>query len=131
MAEPPERLTYLPWLDGMRAVGVVAVLLFHEQLLQPTAGLRGDVAKDGLFGVDIFFVISGFLITTLLMREIDRRGGINFRRFYERRARRLLPALGLLLVVLTAGALLLEVGAQRTATLRHVLLTLFYVANWA
>jgi peptidoglycan/LPS O-acetylase OafA/YrhL len=121
------RLAYQPWLDGMRAFAVVAVLLFHEQLLLPTAGLHGEVAKDGLFGVDVFFVISGFLITTLLLQE----PGSRLRHFYERRARRLLPALGLLLCVLLIAALTVEHGDHRNATLWHILLTFFYSANWA
>ena len=72
--------------DGLRALAVVAVLLYH-----------GDVswAKGGYFGVDAFFVLSGFLITSLLLVEWGSSGGIGLKHFWARRARRLLPALAL------------------------------------
>src|SRR5436190_10567688 len=73
-------------LDGLRGVAVIAVLLFHDQRL-----------RGGYLGVDLFFVLSGFLITSLLLADHRRHGHVGLRRFYERRARRLLPALGLAL----------------------------------
>lgn len=78
------RHTYIPEIDGLRALAVLAVILFHLQV----PGLAG-----GFVGVDVFFVISGFLITSGLRRELDERGAIRFGRFYLRRTRRLLPAL--------------------------------------
>ena len=72
----------LPALDGIRAVAVAAVLVFHAGV-----GWFGG----GLLGVDVFFVLSGFLITSLLVARVDDRGTSRFGRFYERRARRLLP----------------------------------------
>jgi peptidoglycan/LPS O-acetylase OafA/YrhL len=113
-------LTRIPALDGMRAIAVFAVLLFH-------AGLSW--IPGGTLGVDVFFVISGFLITALLVAERDRTGQIGLGAFYLRRARRLLPALVLVLlfVGLTWGLLL----STKTPTLRgDVLATLGYVANW-
>jgi peptidoglycan/LPS O-acetylase OafA/YrhL len=104
----------------MRAIAVFAVLLFH-------AGLSW--IQGGTLGVDVFFVLSGFLITALLVAERDRNGHIGLAAFYLRRARRLLPALILVLlfVGLTWGVLL----STRTPTLRgDVLATLGYVANW-
>jgi len=77
-------LTHLDGLDGLRALAIIAVVAYH---LDPT-WLPG-----GFLGVDVFFVVSGFLITTLLQREATTRGSIDFRRFWVRRARRLLPAL--------------------------------------
>jgi peptidoglycan/LPS O-acetylase OafA/YrhL len=98
-AEPLQRLGYRPALDGLRAVAIAAVLLFHAAGLLP----------GGYFGVDLFFVLSGFLITTLLLEEHAARGTISLRGFYQRRALRLLPALVVLLtaflVVATAAAL--------------------------
>ena len=82
-------------LDGIRAVAVVGVLGFHGGV----AGFGG-----GLLGVDIFFVLSGFLITSLLVGEWSRTGTLSFRRFYERRARRLLPGLFILLLLVAAYA---------------------------
>ena len=80
-------------LDGIRAVAVMLVLLFH---------LRFPGFSSGFLGVDIFFVLSGFLITTLLLTEHDRTGRISLSEFWARRARRLLPALVILLLVVAA-----------------------------
>ena len=84
-------------IQGLRGIAVGLVLLFH-------AGVPGF--KGGFVGVDIFFVLSGYLITGNLMREIERTGRISFREFYARRIRRLLPAsLFVLLVTLIAAAI--------------------------
>ena len=81
-------LTYQPALDGLRGLAVAAVLLYH-----------GDVswAKGGFLGVDAFFVLSGYLITSLLLVEWRAAGRLNLPAFWARRARRLLPALFLML----------------------------------
>ena len=87
---------YLPGLDGIRALAVLGVLLYHADL----GGIRG-----GFLGVDVFFVLSGFLITSLILEELDRSDRVNFTRFYIGRARRLLPALLLMLLVVLVIAL--------------------------
>jgi peptidoglycan/LPS O-acetylase OafA/YrhL len=84
--------TYLPHLDGMRAIAVYLVVLFH-------AGIGRFVG--GFIGVDVFFVLSGYLVTRLLLRDLDGTGSVRLVRFYGRRFRRLLPA-ALLLLVATA-----------------------------
>ena len=91
------RLGYIPALDGLRALAVGAVLLYH-----------GDVGwiPGGFLGVDVFFVISGYLITCLLLGDWRQQGRIGFTRFYLRRARRLLPALFLMLGVVSLYAML-------------------------
>lgn len=114
-------LAYQPALDGVRALAVAAVLLFH-----------GGVAwlPGGFLGVDAFFVLSGYLITSLLLAERARAGRIRLGAFWLRRARRLLPALLLvLLVVVFAFRGLLS--AEELVLLRgDALAALGYVANW-
>src|ERR1700710_1977800 len=97
---PPMRTpsAHLMGLDGLRAIAVVAVVAFH---VLPT------IVPGGGLGVDIFFVISGFLITGLLFSERVERGRIRLRGFWARRARRLLPALGILVIVCCSAALVL------------------------
>jgi peptidoglycan/LPS O-acetylase OafA/YrhL len=115
------RLAYQPALDGLRAVAVLAVMLYHGQV----AWVRG-----GWLGVDLFFVLSGYLITSLLLAEWDRSGGIDLKGFWSRRARRLLPALFATLAAVAAyGAFLAP--PDTLARLRwDGLATLGYVANW-
>lgn len=91
----PFRLGYRPALDGVRGVAILSVLAFHTHHLFGWSLLPG-----GLVGVDIFFVLSGFLITTLLLEEWESAGTISLKSFYWRRALRLVPALLVLLVSL-------------------------------
>ena len=119
MNPPAGKFGYKPPLDGLRGLGVLAVVAFHF-----------DALSGGYLGVDLFFVLSGFLITSLLIRESLSAGSISLRNFWERRARRLLPAL---FVLLLAGAIYaatiasdVELGPIR----RDGLAGLFYVNNW-
>jgi peptidoglycan/LPS O-acetylase OafA/YrhL len=112
---------YQPALDGVRAVAVLGVMLFH-----------GGVPwlPGGFLGVDAFFVLSGFLITSLLLTEFDGTGRIRLSAFWGRRARRLLPAL-LVMVIFVLAVFRLLLPAKETALLRgDALSTLGYVANW-
>jgi len=117
----------MPGLDGLRAIAVVAVLLYHGQDL---SGITTWLEPQGGFlGVEVFFVISGFLITALLLREHDRQGTIGLRDFWVRRARRLLPALYVFLAGTIALALLFAHDAfDRIRS--EILGALFYVSNW-
>lgn len=119
-APPSSRLRYVPGLDGLRAVSVSAVLLYHADVSWMPAGF---------LGVDVFFVISGYLITSLLLAEHRNRGGIGLGQFYLRRARRLLPALFMVLVVVSLFSVIFlpdDVRALRA----DVLAAFGYVTNW-
>jgi peptidoglycan/LPS O-acetylase OafA/YrhL len=114
-------LAYSPGLDGLRAVAVAAVMVYH---------LGVPWLPGGFLGVDLFFVLSGFLITTLLVTEFTTRGTVDLARFWTRRARRLLPASLLVVVaVMMFGAIALP--AYRLDGLRQDgVWTLLYGANW-
>ncbi len=108
-------------LDGMRAFAVTAVILYHA---------NPSWAVGGYFGVDVFFVLSGFLITTLLLGEWRGSGGVGLRAFWGRRARRLLPALFVMLAVVGAVSVLLPKVLGSPGLLGDTLATVGYVANW-
>ena len=117
---PEVRLPYSPGLDGLRAFAVIAVLLYHAEL----AWIPG-----GFLGVEVFFVISGYLITALLLAEWRQRGRIDLKTFWLRRARRLLPALYVMLVVTLAFSVVFLPG--EVAGLRGDVFAAFgYVTNW-
>ena len=109
-----------PGLDGVRALAVLAVMGFHE---------GASELSGGFLGVDVFFVLSGFLITDLLATQYDRVGRLNLKDFWSRRARRLLPALALMLVVVTATATVIEPG-QGTSLRLALLAAVTYTSNW-
>jgi peptidoglycan/LPS O-acetylase OafA/YrhL len=111
---------HVPGLDGLRAVAVVVVVLFH-------AGVGG--ASGGFLGVSLFFTLSGFLITSLLLDEFERTDRVSLRRFYLRRARRLLPAayLCLLLVAVWGGWWSAQ---QQRALPADLIASVANVANW-
>ncbi len=124
-ARPPSssglsRVPYLPGLDGLRAIAVVAVMIYHAN----HSWLRG-----GFLGVEVFFVISGYLITLLVIGEDERTGGVNLAQFWLRRGRRLLPALYVMM-----AALLLYITAfyseVRASTRGDFVAGLLYVSNW-
>ena len=117
----PHRFGYQPALDGLRAVAVGSVVCYHLGL---------GWAGGGFLGVDTFFVLSGYLITSLLLIEWAASGTIDFAAFWIRRARRLLPALLLVLAAIAIYAAL-TVPADELSKLRgDGLATLFYGANW-
>jgi peptidoglycan/LPS O-acetylase OafA/YrhL len=113
-------LKYQPALDGVRAFAVLAVVAWHA---------RGQWFPGGYIGVDIFFVLSGFLITTILLAERERTGRISVGSFYLRRALRLFPALFLMCAVVAVALLLLPGIAERSATLLGVLTAVTYTSS--
>jgi peptidoglycan/LPS O-acetylase OafA/YrhL len=118
---PRPSLGYVGALDGVRALAVVAVVLYHGGV----AAVRG-----GFLGVDVFFVLSGFLITSLLLRELERDDRLRFGRFYERRARRLLPGLVVLVVLVAFYAVLAVPGGSLPSLPGQLVGTMAYVGNW-
>ena len=88
------KLTYRPEIDGLRAIAVLAVIFYHAQI----TFFGHNFFNGGFIGVDIFFVISGYLITSLILKELETTGKFSFIYFYERRARRLLPVLFLVML---------------------------------
>jgi peptidoglycan/LPS O-acetylase OafA/YrhL len=109
-----------PALDGLRAVAVCAVILTHTWVSQ---------FPGGWIGVDVFFVLSGFLITGVLLREDGETGTISLLRFYRRRAVRLLPAVLVMLPIVVVAAYVFRPGLA-SATLRMAIFTVVYSANW-
>jgi len=115
-----KRLSYMPGLDGLRALAVVAVLLYHAELRW---------IPGGFLGVEVFFVISGYLITSLLLTEWHQGGLVAFKDFWLRRARRLIPALFASVIGTLAFAILFL--PQEVASLRGDALAAFgYMSNW-
>ena len=121
MPEPNERgQRYIPGLDGLRAIAVLAVIAYHLNL---------SWAPGGLLGVGVFFTLSGYLITDLLLTRYDTVGRLDLGQFWLRRARRLLPALLAMLIVVTAWTTVWH--PSRLAALRSgVYAALGYVSNW-
>lgn len=121
-------LEYRPALDGLRAVAVLAVMVEHSGVRRP--GSTELLVPGGFLGVDVFFVISGFLITSLLLLERRRTGGIDLRRFWLRRARRLLPAVGLMVALTCVLAAVTDMAVDGATLRGDALAALAYVANW-
>ena len=120
------KLNYRPDIDGLRALAVLSVLFFHaeftfnEKILFP----------GGFLGVDIFFVISGYLITSLLLKEIKINSNINFLNFYERRSRRILPALIVVIVSTLIFGLFFLSSAEYVDLNKSTLSAILFVSNF-
>jgi peptidoglycan/LPS O-acetylase OafA/YrhL len=117
-------MRHRPELDGLRGIAVLIVLASHTRLAD-------FAAEGGAAGVTLFFALSGFLITSLLVAEFDRSGRVAFRAFYIRRGLRLLPALFTLLGVVTVGYALNAWPSQPIDLLATLAAVIAYVANWA
>ncbi|MEJ7584698.1 MAG: acyltransferase family protein [Acidimicrobiales bacterium] len=113
--------TYRAHLDGLRALAVYLVVLFH-------AG--ADRFSGGFIGVDVFFVLSGYLVTQVLMRDLGGSGSIRYGRFYARRFRRLLPAAFVVLVITAAAFTAVASPADALAALDAFKAAFLYSANW-
>ena len=115
------RFGHQPGLDGLRALSVIAVILYHGGF---------PWIHGGWVGVEVFFVVSGFLITSLLLDERERDGRTDLGAFWVRRARRLLPALAVMLVVVAAVTLAVGSAAQRGELRRDLPWAIGYLGNW-
>ncbi len=112
---------YQPALDGLRALSVIAVMFYH-------AGFSW--MHGGFFGVEVFFVVSGFLITSLLLDELDQTSHTNLPQFWMRRARRLLPALFTVLAATAVWAVFAGTDEQQSQLRRDLPWATFYGGNW-
>ena len=117
----PAHTGFRPDIEGLRAVAVLAVVLFHADV----PGVGG-----GFVGVDVFFVISGFLITGLLWREVSTTGTVRLRRFYGARARRLLPASAAVGVVTVIASAVLLPPLQARTVIGDGIASALYVGNY-
>jgi peptidoglycan/LPS O-acetylase OafA/YrhL len=115
-------ITYRPDLQGLRALAVIAVLIFH---------VWPQTFRGGFVGVDVFFVISGFLITSLLVAEHEATGKVDLPRFWARRFLRLLPAASLVLLAIIVGTLIFLPKPMWIATGLQALAAAVYFENWA
>ena len=113
-------ISYRSEIDGLRAIAIISVVLFHGW---------GSVFPGGYVGVDIFFVISGYLITSIIFSEM-KEGSFTYLNFYARRARRILPALLALIVATTAAAFLLFFPDDLIEYGRIVIYTLLFGSNF-
>jgi len=113
-------LRYVPGLDGLRALAVTGVVLYHADV---------SWIPGGFLGVDVFFVLSGFLITSLLLQEFAQTGAVRFRAFYARRARRLLPALFLMLAAVAVASGIFY-RAEAAGVRQDLPAALTYWSNW-
>jgi peptidoglycan/LPS O-acetylase OafA/YrhL len=112
---------YRPALDGVRCVAVVVTIFFHAGVTR---------AAGGFIGLDLFFVLSGFLVSNVLLSELDERGEVRFGRFFARRVRRLLPAAVVTVLVTSVAFVLVASEPERLEMIRQARAALLYVANW-
>lgn len=116
----PGRMAYIPALDGIRTLAVAAVVLYH---------LSPNLAPGGMQGVTIFFVLSGYLITRLLLSEYDGTGRIDLKGFWQRRLRRLIPAI-VTVIVASAALCTLFNHVMLTKLRPDIIPSALFLNNW-
>ena len=112
---------YRPALTGIRALAVYIVVLFHSEI---------PLFESGFIGVDLFFVLSGFLVCNVIVEEYEKHGTITLSKFYARRMRRLLPAMGAMVVSVSLFYVLLQNTSERIKFVPSARSALLYFANW-
>ena len=120
-ATQPDAWGYRPAIDGMRSIAIYLVVLFHAGLAR---------FANGFIGVDVFFVLSGYLVTNVMLQEHREHGRVRLRRFYARRIRRLLPAAVVLVVVVCLASQLVLPQPARVGFVGDARAALLYFANW-
>ncbi len=118
-------MRYRPEIDGLRAIAVLAVVLYHAELLL----FGGTLLTGGFVGVDVFFVISGYLISTLIYTELENTGRFSLLGFYERRARRILPALLVVILAFLPFSWMLLLPSALTEFAHSIVGALLFYSN--
>ena len=119
-------MNYRKEIDGLRAIAVVSVIFYHAKFII----FGDDWFEGGFIGVDIFFVISGYLITKIILKELFDKGSFNFLNFYERRARRILPMLFTVILVSIPFALQILFHTNLIEYAKSILSSLFFSSNF-
>ena len=120
------KLIYRPEIDGLRAIAVVSVILYHFQI----SILDYQTFSGGFIGVDIFFVISGYLITLIILKELVTTGKFSFKFFYERRIRRLIPLLLVVIIITIPFALYYLLPNDLMDYSKSIIYSLFFGSNF-
>ena len=120
------KINYRPEIDGLRAIAVVVVILYHAEIYifgyQPF--------KGGFIGVDIFLVISGYLITSIILKELSETGTFSYKYFYERRVRRIIPALTVVMLASLPYAWLYLLPSELVDYSKSILFSLGFSSNF-
>ena len=120
------RIDYRPEIDGLRAVAVLSVIFYHAHITI----FETKIFKGGFIGVDIFFVISGYLITSIILKELTTTGSFSFKRFYERRVRRIIPALLFVILITMPFAWIYLLPSSYVDFSKSILYSLGFSSNF-
>jgi len=120
------KINYRPEIDGLRAIAVSAVILYHSKI--PLFGIR-NFFSGGFIGVDIFFVISGYLITSIILKELSIKGSFSLKHFYERRIRRILPVLLFVMLVSLIFAWMYLLPSDLIDFSRSIIYSIIFISN--
>jgi len=120
------KLNYRPEIDGLRAIAVISVIFFHLKINL----FNHSLFSGGYLGVDIFFVISGYLISSIIIKELNTTGSFSFKNFYERRIRRIIPVLFVVIIASTALAWMYFLPSSFIDFAKSIISTLIIISNF-